>query len=40
METSPLMCYVNQWTGLYMIETSVMELSELKWINFYGFRII
>ena len=28
IETSPLICCVNQWTGLYMIKTTVME--ELK----------
>ena len=25
METSPLICSENQWTGFYIIETSVME---------------
>ena len=25
METSPLICRGNQWTGLYMIETLVMK---------------
>ena len=24
-ETSPLICRENQWTGLYMIETTVMK---------------
>ena len=28
IEISPLICSVNQWTGFYMIETSVM--TELK----------
>ena len=28
METSPLICAVNQWTGFYMITASVMK--ELK----------
>ena len=28
IETSPLSCRVNQWTGFYMIRTSVMK--ELK----------
>ena len=28
IETSPLICYVNQWTGFYMIKSTVME--ELK----------
>ena len=28
MKTSPLICYVNQWTGFYIIVTSVMK--ELK----------
>ena len=27
-ETSPMICYANQWNGLYMIKTSVMK--ELK----------
>ena len=31
METSPLICRVNQWTGFYMIGTSVMkELSSIS----------
>ena len=31
IETSPLICFVNQWTGFYMIETTVMkELNGLK----------
>ena len=25
METSPLICFVNQWTGFYMTETSVIK---------------
>ena len=25
MKTSPLICSANQWTGLYMITTSVMK---------------
>ena len=25
IETSPLICFVNQWTGFYMITTSVMK---------------
>ena len=25
METSSLICSANQWTGFYMIETSVMK---------------
>ena len=25
IETSPLICTTNQWTGFYMIETSVMK---------------
>ena len=25
METSPLICRANQWTGLYMIETLVVK---------------
>ena len=24
-QTSPLICSENEWTGIYMIETSVME---------------
>ena len=29
IETSPLICYSNQWTGFYMIMASVMkELNE------------
>ena len=28
IETSPLICSANQWTGFYMIETYVMK--ELK----------
>ena len=28
IETTPLICYVNQWTGFYMIGTSAMK--ELK----------
>ena len=28
METSPLICVVNQWTGFYVIGTSIMK--ELK----------
>ena len=36
METSPLICRANQWTGFYMITAPVMkELSELL-INFYS----
>ena len=30
IETSPLICSTNQWTGFYMITTSVMK--ELKGI--------
>ena len=30
IETSPLIYRVNQWTGFYMIETSVMK--ELNWV--------
>ena len=26
METSPLICPANQWTGFYTIETSVMKV--------------
>ena len=25
IETSPLICRANQWTGFYMIETSVVK---------------
>ena len=25
IETSPLLCRANHWTGFYMIETSVMK---------------
>ena len=25
IETSPLICSANQWTGFYMIETTVMN---------------
>ena len=25
IETSPLICYANQWTGFYMIGTYVMK---------------
>ena len=25
IETSSLICYANQWTGVYMIETSVIK---------------
>ena len=25
IETSPLICFANQWTGFYMIEASVMK---------------
>ena len=27
IETSPLICTANQWTGFYMIGASVMKLS-------------
>ena len=38
IETSPLICRTNQWTGFYMIRTSVMkELTPLK--NIFGFVI-
>ena len=31
IETSPLICFANQWTGFYMIETTFMkELNGLK----------
>ena len=31
IETSPLICFVNQWTGFYMTRTSVMkELNSSK----------
>ena len=30
METSPLICSANQWTGFYMIGTSVMKELKLK----------
>ena len=34
METNPLICRAKQWTGFYIIGTSVMkELSELKQMN-------
>ena len=32
METSPLICRANQWTGFYMIGASVMK--ELIKLNF------
>ena len=25
METRPLICYANQWTGFYMLKTTVMK---------------
>ena len=25
METNPLICYANQWTGFYMVGTFVMK---------------
>ena len=31
IETSPLICSANQWTGFYMIGTSVMK--ELNWLT-------
>ena len=31
IETSPLICSANQWTGFYMITASVMK--ELEWMN-------
>ena len=31
METSPLICRANQWTGFYMIKASVMK--ELNAMN-------
>ena len=31
METSPLICCANQWTGFYMVSASVMkELKEIR----------
>ena len=30
IETSPLICTANQWTGFYMIGTSVMRKSNYK----------
>ena len=30
IETGPLICSANQWTGFFMIETSVIE--ELKYL--------
>ena len=30
IETSPLTCKANQWTGFYMIGTSVMKELKLK----------
>ena len=34
IETSPLICRANQWTGFYMKETSVMkEFSKFMRIN-------
>ena len=38
METSPFICSLNQWTGFFVIGTSVMkELSLLLAIRFYIF---
>ena len=37
METGPLICSANQWTGFYMITASVMK--ELKVINIFGVNL-
>ena len=36
MEISPLICFANQWTGFYMIGTSVMK----ELIGFYMIRTL
>ena len=36
IETSPLICFANQWTGFYMITASVMK--ELKPFDVCGSR--
>ena len=40
LETSPLICTANQWTGFYMIGTSIMKDLKLniglKWVNGYN----
>ena len=36
IETGPLICFANQWTGFYMIETAAMK--ELKGINFCRYK--
>ena len=33
MLTSPLICYANQWTGFYMIGTSVKEELNVKYFS-------
>ena len=30
IETSPLICFANHWTGFYMITASVMKESKMK----------
>ena len=32
IETSPLICRANQWTGFYMITTSVMKKLNTEYI--------
>ena len=34
IETSPLICTANQWTGFYMIRTSVMKKLQYKNIEY------
>ena len=33
IETSPLICFTNQWTGFYMIRTSIIK--EFNVLTFY-----
>ena len=37
IETSPLICFANQWTGFYMITASVMKelILNLYWLRSY-----
>ena len=37
METNPLICRENQWTGFYMITASVMK--ELNYLTLYVTKI-
>ena len=41
VETNPLICKANQWTGFYMIGTSVMNdlISNLQLIHFKRFYV-